>query len=148
MEIKMNKEIRDFKETVISNFTLRQAISIVGMLSFSFFMFFKFYHVLSTSVLGFIIMFVSIPFLLIGNFLPKYNGMNSDLFALTLLRYLFEPKQLKFVGSNQYQMMLQESTYERSRKRENDSTEVFQNEERTVHCTENRTASDSNSKYI
>ena len=148
MEIKMNKEIRDYKEKVISNFTIRQIVSIAGMLAFSLFVFQKFYHVLSTNTLGFLIMLVSIPFILLGDFLPKYNGMNSDLLALTLLRYLFEPKQLKFVGSNQYRMMLKESTHERSQKRENDSHEIAQSKEGTVCGTKDGTASDSHSEHI
>ena len=76
IEVKIPKEIRDYKETFIFGLTLRQTIAVVCAVAVSTPFYIFFMDSLGKSVVGWISIFLSAPFVLFGFF--KYNGMNFE----------------------------------------------------------------------
>ncbi len=95
IEIKIPKEITEYKEKLMFGLTVRQLISVVAALAVCvpLYIFGKDY--LSDDVVGWIIMIIAIPIFAFGFF--KYDGMPFEQFLLMLYRQKWvEPQKRKY----------------------------------------------------
>ena len=103
MEVKMNKDIREYKSKNSLNLTLVQTIvGVIGVIA-SGFTISALRRAIGpgTPVPAFVGTAVMLPFALIGDFGPKIQGLSTRTFVLLWFRFLFlEKRELKFVGNN------------------------------------------------
>lgn len=117
MEVKMNKDIREYKSKNSLNLTLVQTfVGVIGVIA-SGFTIFALRRAIGpgTPVPAFVGTAVMLPFALIGDFGPKIQGLSTRTFVLLWFRFLFlEKRELKFVGNNfirkEAEMMQQEGS--------------------------------------
>ena len=101
MEVKINREIRNYTETIFFGLTLRQFIFSVLACASAIIGYFLSINYLGMELTSWICILVALPFILIG--FIKYNGMPFEKFIVALIRSEFlTPKQLKFESNNIY----------------------------------------------
>lgn len=101
MEVKINKEIREYTENIYFGLSLRQfSFSVLGCIS-TLISYFLFKDIFGVEITSWICTFIALPFILFGFF--KYNGMQLETFLVTILKSkLLIPKKLKFESENIY----------------------------------------------
>ena len=98
MEIKLNKEIRAYKESVFFGLSLRQLFfSFMAVLS-AVGVYFGLRPYCGAEVLSWLCVAAAVPFAVMG--FGRYNGMSPERFLLVWLRFVFEPKVLLYEGRN------------------------------------------------
>ena len=119
MEVKINKEIRNYSENIFFGLSLRQFIfSILACIS-ALILFFIFKPVLGTEITSWICIIGATPFGLMG--FVKYNGMTGEQFILAYIKSEFLTKrELVFESTNFYYELIntreKEKTNEDERK--------------------------------
>ncbi len=105
MEVKINKEIRDYTESIYFGLNLRQFIfSILGCIA-AVILYFLLKPYFGIETLSWICILGVIPFAAVG-FL-KYNGMTAEQFIFAWFKSEFLiPKHLKFDAKNYYYELL------------------------------------------
>lgn len=120
MEIRMNKEIRDYKETTFGIFTLRQGLCVGAMCGAAVLVNFRLRNWIDPNLMIFVYAAVAVPFLIIGDFFggffKKSYGVNTFGFVKILLNHLFAPRRLKYVGRNVLTEMKEEIRKEEERR--------------------------------
>jgi len=101
MEIKINKEIRDFTESMFFGLSLRQfffsLLAVAAAVSIYFFM----RPYLGTEIVSWACVVGAAPLAAMG--FIKYNGMTAERFALAWFQSVFMiPKKLTFLPVNLY----------------------------------------------
>ena len=105
MEVKINKEIRDYTESVYFGLSLRQFIFSILACGMAVILYFVFIPYFGIETLSWLCILVAAPFAAIG--FIKYNGMNAEEFLLAYVRSEFlTPKELVFEPTNYYYEML------------------------------------------
>lgn len=101
MEVKINKEIRDYQENIYFGLNLRQFIcSILGIVA-SILLYFLFKKHLNTEILSWVCMLGACPFILAG--FVKYNGLTAEKFVLAYIKSkILMPVNLTFKPTNLY----------------------------------------------
>lgn len=97
MEIEINKEIRDYNESIFFGLTLRQCVFSALALGISVGMYFVLSPFMPTAAWSLICILCAVPFAAIG--FIRYNGMYAEEFIVFWLRSLFAPKYIAFVSS-------------------------------------------------
>ncbi len=101
MEVKINREIRNYTESIFFGLSLRQfffslcacVIAVISYLIFS--------PVFNKEIVSWICILSALPFAGLGFF--KYNGMPLEKFIIVWLKSeILVPKELKFVSENIY----------------------------------------------
>lgn len=101
MEVKINREIRNYTESVFFGLSLRQFIFSVLACAVAVIIYFAFKDILGLETTSWICMLGAAPFIAVG--FIKYNGMTMEEFAIAWIRSeLLVPRQLKFVANNIY----------------------------------------------
>ena len=101
MEIKINKEIRNYTESMFFGLSMRQFIFSLFGVGFAVLVYFSFRSYLGTETLSWVCMLAAAPFVAMG--FITYNGMTAEQFALTWIRSkLIEPRKVKFACSTLY----------------------------------------------
>ena len=113
MEIEINKEIRNYNESIFFGLTLRQCIFSGMALIFSVLIYFILSPFLPIAIWSLICILAATPIAAIG--FIKYNGMCAEEFIVVLIRYLFTPKHVVFVSEQK----MQEYSKRKERKIEN-----------------------------
>ena len=101
MEVKINKEIRQYTENVFLGLSLRQficsaiaCIVVVGI-------YFLLKPILSIGTVSWLCMLGAVPFVFLGFF--KYNGMTAEQFFVAWVKSeILTPKRLVFKPNNLY----------------------------------------------
>ena len=107
MEVKINKEIRDYTESVYFGLSLRQFIFSILACGMAVVLYFVFRPYFGIETLSWLCILGAAPFAAIG--FIKYNGMNAEEFVLAYLRSEFiTPKELTFKPNNYYFDMLKD----------------------------------------
>ena len=107
MEVKINKEIRDYTESMFFGLSLRQFVFSVLACLIAVGVYFGLRPVLGLETTSWLCILAAFPFAVIG-FL-KYNGMTAEKFLLAWFRSTFLiPKVLTFGNTNVYYRLLQE----------------------------------------
>ncbi len=101
MEVKINKEIRDYTESVYFGLSLRQFIFSVLGCAMAVVLYFIFRPYFGIETLSWLCILGAAPFAAIG--FIKYNGMNAEEFILAFIRSEFlTSKKLTFRPTNFY----------------------------------------------
>ena len=105
MEIKINKEIRDYTETIFFGLSLRQFLFSILACGVAILLYFIFKNKFDIETISWICILGALPFALMG-FL-KYNGMTAEQAIIAFIKseYL-TPKKLTFKPKNYYYELL------------------------------------------
>ena len=105
MEVKINKEIRDYTESVYFGLSLRQFIFSILACGMAVVLYFLFRPYFGIETLSWLCILGAAPFAAIG--FIKYNGMNAEEFIVAYIRSEFlTPKELTFKPTNFYYELL------------------------------------------
>lgn len=105
MEVKINKEIRNYTESVYFGLSLRQFIFSILACGMAVVLYFVFRPYFGIETLSWLCILGAAPFAAIG--FIKYNGMNAEEFLLAYIRSEFlTPKELVFNPTNYYYEIL------------------------------------------
>ena len=107
MEIKINREIRDYKENIFFGLSLRQLVFSVLACGVAVGIYFGLRNVLGTETVSWLCILGAAPFAAMG--FVKYHGMTAEKFFAVWLRSEFlVPKRLTFRPTNLYWEAMQE----------------------------------------
>lgn len=108
MEIKINREIRDYHESMFFGLSLRQSVfSLLAILS-AVGLYFWLQPVLGTEIVSWVCVCGAAPFAVLG--FVSYHGMPAEKFAWVWFRSeVLEPKHLCFKPNNLYLELMKES---------------------------------------
>ena len=102
MEVKINREIRDYQESIFFGLNLRQLIFSVLAICVAVGIYFGLQNVLGTETVSWLCVLGAFPFAAMG--FIKYNGMNAEQFAMAFIKSEFLIP--KFEGENHYYQKL------------------------------------------
>ena len=106
MEIKINKEIRGYTESMFFGLNARQFIFALLAVGVAIGVYFGLKDCLGTETVSWLCILGAVPFAAMG-FL-KYNGMTAEKFLLAFIRSEFlMPKHLTFKPTNTYHEILE-----------------------------------------
>lgn len=95
IEIKVPKEIREYKEKILFGLTIRQLFSLIIALAVCIPLYIFGKDALGEDLIGWIVILVAAPIFAFG--FAKPNGMNFEHFVVLLLRQqLIEPQKRKY----------------------------------------------------
>ncbi len=101
MEVKINREIRNYKESIFFGLSLRQFFFSACAVGATLILYFLFSPIFNKELVSWICIVGALPFAGLGFF--KYNGMPLEKFIVVWLKSeLLVPKELKFVAENIY----------------------------------------------
>ena len=115
MEVKINREIREYTESMFFGLTLRQFIFTVLAAAASIISYFLLRPVIGIEAVSWVCMLTAVPFALLG--FVRYNGMPAEKFIWAWIKSeILMPKHLCFGNSNLYMELL--SGAERDKQRQ------------------------------
>ena len=101
MEVKINREIRDYTEAVYFGLSLRQFVFSVLACGVAVGLYFLLRPFFGIETLSWVCILGAAPFAAIGFF--KYHGMTAEKALFTYLRSeILMPKEIKFISKNIY----------------------------------------------
>ena len=107
MEVKINKEIRDYTESVFFGLSLRQLIFSVLACSVAVGIYFLLNPILGTETTSWLCILGAAPFAVFG--FVKYNGMTAEKFILAWVKSeILTPKKLVFKSTNTYYELMKD----------------------------------------
>ena len=109
MEVRINKEVRNYQESLFFGLSLRQFLFALLAVAVAVGVYFGLRPVLENGEIGWVCILAAFPFALGGFF--QYNGMTLERFLLAYIRseFLF-PRRLVFKSDNIYAKALENST--------------------------------------
>ena len=117
MEIKINKEIRNYTESMFFGLSMRQFFFAVIGVGFAVLTYFLLRPYLGTETLSWVCMLGAAPFVAMG--FITYNGMTAEQFAWTWVKSKFiEPQKVKFECDTFYHETMQKQSSVKSAKKE------------------------------
>ena len=118
MQIKINKEIRDYNESMYFGLSLRQFIFSFLACLMAIGMYFIFIPYFSLETVSWICIISAIPFALLG--FIKYNGIPLEKFIAAYIKSEFLiPKKLTVGNTNIYYLMMNEDKKEKGKDSDN-----------------------------
>ena len=101
IEVRINKEVRDYQESLFFGLSLRQFLFALLAVLVAVGLYFTLHSVAGSGEIGWICVLAAFPFALCGFF--TYNGMTFERFVLAVIRSeLLYPKRLVFRAENLY----------------------------------------------
>jgi len=101
LEVKINREIRNYTEAVFFGLSLRQIIFSACAIAVAVAVFFIFKPMLGTETTSWICVIAAAPFAALG--FVKYNGMTAEKFVVAWIKSeILTPKKLTFKADNTY----------------------------------------------
>ncbi len=101
IEIKINKEVRDYQESIFFGLSLRQFICSAMAIAVAVLLYFLLGRILGSGEIGWVCILGAFPFAICGFF--RYNGMYFEQFVWAFIRSeLLYSKQLKYKSENLY----------------------------------------------
>lgn len=123
MEVKINREIRNYTESIYFGLTLRQFICSLCACIMAAGLYFICSSFLNKEIVSWICILGAIPFAGLGFF--KYNGMNLEDFIKSWLKSeVLVPKELKFKTENIYYEMTKDIIENKQREEFNRNDKV------------------------
>jgi len=109
MEVRINKEVRDYQESLFFGLSLRQLLFALLAVLVAVVVYFGLKDVVGSGEIGWVCVLAAFPFALGGFF--TYNGMTFERFLLAVIRSeLLYPRKLVFKSENLYAKALENST--------------------------------------
>lgn len=119
MEVKINKEIREYTESLFMGLTMRQCFFSVLACAAAVIMYFSFIDILGTELTSWICMIAAVPFAALG--FVKYQGMTAEQIALNALRsLLLTYTDLTYQPYNFYYELMKEKHKREEREKKHD----------------------------
>ena len=111
MEVKINREIREYTEGIFFGLTLRQCACAGLACAAAVLVFLLVKPRLGLETASWVCMLAAFPFVMVG--FVKYNGMTAEKFAAAFIRSeILIPKRLTFRNTNYYYRFLQKTLEE------------------------------------
>ena len=108
MEVKINREIRDYQEAIFFSLNLRQLVFSILAVAVAVGIYFGLRDVLGTETVSWLCILGAMPFGALG--FVKYNGMSAEQFIAAYVKSEFlMPKHLTFQSENIYYAALREN---------------------------------------
>ena len=118
MQFDINKEVRDYKETLFFGLNLRQCVCSALAIIVAIVLYFSLEHRLSNAPLSWVCMLGAAPFAAMGFF--KYQGMTAEQFAMNwVYTVLLEPKCFPFQTEGGVKLPRKKKRKERNHVQEN-----------------------------
>ena len=112
MEVKINREIRDYTESIFFGLSIRQFIFSVCACVMAVILYFILKPYFGIETLSWICILVAVPFAVLG--FVKYNGMTAEKFISAWIKSeILIPKKLTFKPINLYYEDLKKSKKEK-----------------------------------
>ena len=109
IEVRINKEVRDYQESLFFGLSLRQLIFALLAVAVAVGVHFGLRGVVGTGEIGWMCVLAAFPFALGGFF--TYNGMTLEQFLVAVIRTeLLYPRRLVFRSDNLYAKLLENSS--------------------------------------
>ena len=109
IEVRINKEVRDYQESLFFGLSLRQLLFALLAVIVAVAVYFGLRNTIGSGEIGWICVLAAFPFALCGFF--TYNGMTLERFILAFIRSEFlYPKRLVFKSENLCAKALENST--------------------------------------
>ena len=109
MEVRINKEVRDYQESLFFGLSLRQFLFALLAVLVAVGLYFGLRNVVGSGEIGWICVLAAFPFALCGFF--TYNGMTFEKFLLAVIRSeLLYPRKLVFRAENLCAQAMEHST--------------------------------------
>ena len=120
MEVKINKEISNYQESMFFGLSMRQFVFSVLAVAVAVVLYFVLNPYLGTETVSWVCVLGAAPFAAMGFF--KYHGMTAEQFVINWVRTeLIEPKYFRFQSLSLYsQMMKNAAKNKRKEKRSHD----------------------------
>ena len=116
MEVRINREIRDYTESMFFGLSLRQFFFSALACGVAVGIYLGLNPILGTETTSWLCIVAAFPFAVMG-FL-KYNGMTAEKFICAWIKSTFMiPKVLTFGNTNYYYSMLEEGSHKTAKKR-------------------------------
>ncbi|MBQ8995445.1 MAG: PrgI family protein [Oscillospiraceae bacterium] len=116
MEIRINKEIRQYTESVFFGLSARQFFFSALAVGAALLSYFLFQPVLGSGNVSWLCILTAVPFAILGFF--RYHGMNAEQFLITWLRSeVLGPKRLLFHPTNLYYECLKDTLFQQEKER-------------------------------
>ncbi len=108
MEVKINREIRNYTESVFFGLSMRQLLFSAAAVAIAVFIYFVLKPFVGTETVSWMCILGAFPFAAMG--FVNYHGMTAEKFVWTWLRSeLLEPKQLRFKSNNYYYEVMKDT---------------------------------------
>jgi len=105
MEVKVNREIRSYTESMFFGLSLRQFIFSVLACGIAVLIYFLLKPIVGTEVVSWLCIVAAFPFAVIG--FVKYNGLTAEQFVWAFIKSeILTPKHLCFRNTNIYYEMM------------------------------------------
>ena len=112
MEVNVNHEIRDYKESMFFGLSLRQFIFSLLAVITAVVLYFSLSPHLGTETVSWICILGAVPFAAMG--FVRYHGMNCEQFVWAWLRCkVIEPKHYGYRANNIYYTLMEKTIHER-----------------------------------
>ena len=109
MEVRINKEVRNYQESLFFGLSLRQLLFALLAVAVAVGVYFGLRPVLGNGEIGWVCVLCAFPFALGGFF--QYNGMTLERFLLAYIRTEFiYPHRLVFQSDNLYAKLMERSS--------------------------------------
>ena len=114
MEIKINREIREYSEAIFFGLTMRQSIFSALAVIVAVVLYFWLKPYLGTKTVSWVCILGAAPFAAFGFF--RFHGMNAEQFLWAWLRSeVIEPKKLCYIPNNLYYEAMKDSIAKREK---------------------------------
>ena len=116
MEVKINREIREYTESMFFGLSLRQFIFSVLACIVAVCAYFLLRPHLGTETVSWVCILVAVPFAVVG--FVKYNGMTAEKFIWAYIKSeILIPKRLVFRNTNLYWQMNEQGKKDKGKKK-------------------------------
>ena len=130
MEIKINREVRNYKESIFFGMSLRQFICVILSCGLAVLVYFTFRNKIGLEATSWICIVSALPFILIG--FVKYNGMNfEDVVVAFIYSKFIVPNKLSFQAENIYTELSKEYYDKEIRKELKREKTIFKRQRKT-----------------
>ena len=115
MEVKINREIREYTESMFFGLSLRQFIFSAMACIVAVCAYFLLRPYLGTETVSWVCILVAVPFAVVG--FVKYNGMTAEKFIWAYIKSeILIPKRLVFRNTNLYWQMIEQGKKDKGKK--------------------------------
>ena len=136
MEVKMNKEIRDYQESMFMGLDLRQCVCSVLAILTAVGIYFGMRDITGQEITGWLCVLGDAPFAACGFF--KYHGMTAEQFLWAVIKSeLLYPKKLVFQSEDIYYSCMQE-TISLGEKNQKDGAEIIKEREQKAEAKQRK----------
>lgn len=109
MEVRINKEVRNYQESLFFGLSLRQFLFALLAVAVAVIVYFFLRPVLGNGEIGWVCILAAFPFAMGGFF--QYNGMSLERFLFAFVRSeLMTPKLLVFRSENGYAKLMEHTS--------------------------------------